>query len=221
MNLCSCSCRRAGRRSASIHSDSVFGSSTPCTGENRTAAARAGQVVARDDVARELVVGAILDHELHLVVRRQPVEVAPVVLAGFAAARALDVDDLHAPPPARASIGRWPPVSSMHRRAAGQQPLHQRIDVVLQQRLAAGDLDERAAVALDRRDHLVDRHLAPFVERVGRVAPRAAQVAGRQPHEHARAPGAGRLALNRMEDLVDGQHRHRTDRSIIARCADA
>ena len=40
MNLCSCSCRRAARRSASIHSDSVLGSSTPWTGDSRTAATR-------------------------------------------------------------------------------------------------------------------------------------------------------------------------------------
>src|SRR5262249_29480886 len=42
MYLWSCSWRRAGTRSASIHSDSVFGSRTPCTGERSTAAARAG-----------------------------------------------------------------------------------------------------------------------------------------------------------------------------------
>ena len=60
------------------------------------------EAVTPDDVARELVVGAILDDELHLVVRREPVEVVPVVLRGLPARRALDVDDLQHGRPARA-----------------------------------------------------------------------------------------------------------------------
>ena len=94
MNLCSCICTRTGSRSAIIHSDSVLGSSTPWTGENRIAARARRQLVARDDVARELVVGAIEHDELHLVVRRQPFEVGPVVLVRFAASGTLHVDDL-------------------------------------------------------------------------------------------------------------------------------
>ena len=54
-------------------------SMTPWTGENSTAAHAAAQPVLRDDVARVLVVGAILDDELDLVVRREPVQVGPVV----------------------------------------------------------------------------------------------------------------------------------------------
>src|SRR2546426_8108872 len=52
------------------------------------------EIVAGDDVARERVVGAVLDDELDLVVRSEPVEIAPVVLAGLAAGGALHVDDL-------------------------------------------------------------------------------------------------------------------------------
>ena len=37
----------------------IFRASTPCTGENRTAAQRPGERVLGDDVLRELVVGAI------------------------------------------------------------------------------------------------------------------------------------------------------------------
>ena len=85
MNLCSCSWTRTGSRSASTHSDSVFGSSAPWTGENRIAPARRGQAAAHD-VAGELVVRAVSDDELHLVVRREPLEVVPVVLGRFAAA---------------------------------------------------------------------------------------------------------------------------------------
>jgi hypothetical protein len=87
---------------------------------------------------------------------------------------------------------RWPPVSS--------------ITVLLQQRLAAGDLDERTCVSVDSREHIVDRHLPAFMECVRRVAPRTAQIAGRQPDEHAQTAGVGRFALNRMEDLVNRQH---------------
>ena len=45
MSLCSCNCTRTGSRSAITHSDSVFGSRTSWTGENRIAAARDGSCV--------------------------------------------------------------------------------------------------------------------------------------------------------------------------------
>ena len=40
MYLCTCSCTRTGRQSASTHSASVRASRTPCTGENSTAVTR-------------------------------------------------------------------------------------------------------------------------------------------------------------------------------------
>ena len=168
------------------------------------ARARAREVVARDDVARVLVVLAILDDELHLVVRAQPVEVAPVVPLGLAAARALHVengDDLggHALG-AAVSAGL-----EQHRAAALEQRLHQRVHVLLQQRLAAGDLDERTVVPLDLGEHCRQRTLVAFVERVRRVAPRAAQVARGEPDEDARPARVGRLALDRVENLVNRQ----------------
>src|SRR5205823_14962480 len=49
-----------------------------------------------------------------------------------------------------------------------------------------------------------------LVEGVRRIAPRAAQIAGGQTHEYARAAGARRFALDRIEDLVDRQHRFLT-----------
>ena len=90
-----------------------------------------------------------------------------------------------------------------HGAARVEQAIHQRIHVLLQQRLAAGDLDQRAAGVVHRGDDLVHRHLAPYVERVRRVAPRAAQIARGQAHEHAGASCQGRFTLNRMENLVD------------------
>ena len=93
-----------------------------------------------------------------------------------------------------------------HGGAGGEQAVHQGIDVGLQQGFAAGDLDEPAVVALDLGHHLVDAALAALVKRVGGVAPDAAQVAGGQAHEHARPARVIGLALDRVEDLVDGQH---------------
>ena len=81
MYLCAWSCsrtRQAGRRGSTSRASP--GASTPCTGENSTAPARSLEPVARDDVARVVEVGAIRDDELHLVVRRQLVEVRPVHL---------------------------------------------------------------------------------------------------------------------------------------------
>ena len=90
--------------------------------------------------------------------------------------------------------------------ALPQEPIHQRVDIVLQQRFAAGDLHERTAMTFDLGDHVVDRHAASFVEGVLGVAPRTPEIACGQPHEDAREPGARRFALDRIEDLVDGQH---------------
>ena len=93
-----------------------------------------------------------------------------------------------------------------HRASLVEQALHQRVDLLLQQRLAAGDLDDVTAIVAHAPDHLVHAHLLPLVERVGGVAPGTAEVAGGQADEHARPPGVGRLPLDRVKDLVDGQH---------------
>ena len=69
------------------------------------------------------------------------------------------------------------------------------------------------------RQHVVDRHLAAAGERVRRVAPAAAQIAGREPHERARAPDVRRFALHGQVDLVDRQHRDSV-RSCHARVVD-
>ena len=55
-------------------------------------------------------------------------------------------------------------------------------------------------------DDLLDGHLVPFVEGVGRVTPDASQVAAGEPNEDARLPRQGRLALDRVKDLVDSEH---------------
>src|SRR4029453_13299014 len=53
----------------------------------------------------------------------------------------------------------------------------------------------------------------PLVERVGGVAPRAAQRAAGEPDEHAGLARTRALALDGEEDLVDGQHGARITRS--------
>ena len=75
------------------------------------AATRSPSRCLRDDVARVFVVCAILDDELHLVVRPKPIEVAPVVAVRLAAARAFHVEDRHDRSGTFAVL-RWPPVSS-------------------------------------------------------------------------------------------------------------
>ena len=60
-----------------------------------TAAPTGRQVPTSNDIARELIIRTIFDDELHFVVRREAIEVGPVVLTDLAAAGALDVDDFH------------------------------------------------------------------------------------------------------------------------------
>ena len=118
------------------------------------------QIVPRDHLARELVVGPILDDELDLVVRRKRARLSQSFLPASPLPGHLTSTILQTAGGTRV-IGRWPPVSSITRPAARQQRLHQRIDIVLQQRFAAGDLDERTAVPVDLGDHLVHGILRP------------------------------------------------------------
>src|SRR5262245_56364541 len=162
-------------------------------------------LVARDDVASKLVVDAILHDELHLVLRTQPFEILPVVLPIFAAARALHVEDGH-------DAIRNALDAAMATRfeqdglAIVEKALHERIDILLQQRLAAGHLNQRTPVSIDFADDIVQRALAAFVEGIWRIAPAAPQIARGQADEHTRPSGVCGLALHRVEDLVDGEH---------------
>jgi hypothetical protein len=90
--------------------------------------------------------------------------------------------------------------------ARGDEPRHQGVDVLLEERLAAGDLDQAAPVPLHLLQDLVHAHLPPLVERVRRVAPPAPEVAGREPYEDAALPGVRGLTLNRVKNLVNGEH---------------
>ena len=66
---------------------------------------------------------------------------------------------------------------------------HEREDLGLQERLAAGDLDEAVAQGHGPVDDLVERQGLALLEGVRRVAVAAPQVAGGQPDEDAGESG--------------------------------
>jgi hypothetical protein len=106
-----------------------------------------------DRLAGELVIrwSAI---ELHLVVRRQRSRFVQSFLS-VAAARAFDVDDLDD----RTGDARDRPVPSGFEHdgaVAREQPIHQLVHVLLQQRFAAGDLHELASVPADGGHDILD-----------------------------------------------------------------
>ena len=137
--------------------------------------------------------------------RTEPFHVAPVVTIRLAAAGTLDVHD--ADDVGGHVLDTDVAAGLEHDGDAGvTEPRHQRVDVALQQRLAAGDLHQRAAVRGDGLEDIVHAHLAPFRKRVGRIAPGAPEVARGQTDENAGAAGMGRFPLDRVEDLVDRQH---------------
>src|SRR5262245_13500537 len=99
-------------------------------------------------VAREVVIGPVLDDELHLVVGRETIEVLPVVAMRFTAARTFDVDDLD-------YVARYPLDGSVtagleqHSAPRREQVIHQRVHIILEEWLTAGDLDQIALKVID------------------------------------------------------------------------
>src|SRR5688572_10674566 len=165
----------------------------------------ANELVPCDDLAGELVIGAVFDDELDLILRTQSLEVRPVVLRSLAAARALHIEDRH-------DLSRHTLSAAMtaglekHRLSGVEQTPHERIDVLQQQWLSTGHLNQGAAVSIDLSDDIVQGTLAALVESVWRIAPATAQIARGESHEHTRTSGVCGLALHRVEDLVDGEH---------------
>ena len=82
---------------------------------------------------------------------------------------------------------------------------HQRQHIFLQERLAAGDLDQRATVRRDRIDDFGQRLFLALVKGVFGIAIGAAQIAESQPHEDTRPTRPGALALDGAIDLVNRQ----------------
>src|SRR6478735_4581639 len=75
--------------------------------------------------------------------------------------------------------------------------------VRLRERFAPSDLYEPAAIGFNLRQNVVKRLLAAAIERIFRVAPRAAQRTPGQSHEHAGLPDKARFALDAMKDFSD------------------
>src|SRR5687768_15540263 len=102
----------------------------------------------RDGVACKLVIDAVGEHELDLIVWTQTFEVVPVHPMRFTASRTFDVenrDHVHWHSFSASVPSRFEQNSA----ATRNEPLHQRVDIILQERLATCDLHELAAVSVD------------------------------------------------------------------------
>ena len=92
-----------------------------------------------------------------------------------------------------------------NRLASVGEPGHERVNFRLQERLAAGDLDQ-IITQLERTSHDgVEIEELTLRERVRRVAVDTSQVARRQPYEHTGTPRECALALQAAIDLMDEQ----------------
>src|SRR5438445_10607454 len=94
--------------------------------------------------------------------------------------------------------------------------LHERQAVGLEQRFASGELNdwqtdaanyasERFSEAQDLLAHVVEGQLASFAEGIGRIAIRATEIAGRQPHEDARQACKSAFALQAQVDFINDE----------------
>ena len=83
------------------------------------------------------------------------------------------------------------------------QDRHQREDVLLQKRFAAGDLNEWTAKFFDLIGNFAQRHLLAFVKGVFGVAIIAAQIAEGEPDKDTPLTRPGALALDRLVNLVN------------------
>src|SRR5258708_4876081 len=153
-----------------------------------------------DDRARPFIVGAVRNDELDLAIRAEVLEVRPAVLFDLTRAGAFHVEDDLRPRIDRSDVDRAGCLDQ-HFETVVRQTTDQVERLALRQRLAAGDLDQVAAVALHVRDHVIDRHLLAAGEGVLRVAPAATKVATGQPDEDTGPPGMGRLPLDAEEDF--------------------
>ena len=85
------------------------------------------------------------------------------------------------------------------------QNRHQREHVLLQERFAAGDLNQRTLKARDPINDFFERSFLAFVKGVFRVAIVAAQIAEGEPDKNTTLARPGALALDRLVNLVDRQ----------------
>jgi hypothetical protein len=92
-----------------------------------------------------------------------------------------------------------------HGAARVAEARHQGVDPLLQKRFAARDLDQPAWVLHYFCEDFVDRAPFALVKGVFGVAVGAAQIAAGEPDEDTGLPGKGALALDAVENLIDGE----------------
>ena len=191
----------AGRRGSSRRAPAR--STRPCTGEKWIGQRRGERALGDHALSPSRSRRGRRATNLSSSVGAQVVEVLPAVVRRLARARALDVDD---PPHARVDRARC---RARRRSRAAPRSRRRRARVIsgrhagLEQRLAAGDLDQRAAERGDRARR--SRRASASRPRRRRTRCRTRRSAGgsRSGARGRRAGRRGRLALDRVEDLVD------------------
>ena len=165
--------------------------------------AAVGEAVGADEVAGELVVGAIGEDELDLIIRGEGVEVFEAEgVGGGAGAGAFDVDDL-VDGAGDVCEGLFAAGLDHEGVVVGEEAVHEGQKFAgLEHGLAAGELDEAAGgEGFDLGEHLVGGEGLAAGEGVLGVAPGAAQVAAGEADEDAGDPGEGAFALDGFVEL--------------------
>ena len=164
-----------------------------------------GQAMFPDHCPGPFVVGPGTQHELDFIVGRQQVEIGHIHFFGHAAVRAFEVEDLHHrtrhPFDAETAVG-----FEQHGAARGEQSLHERVDLFLEQGLTAGDLDEGVGVSRRLGQQGAERgDCGRFLVGVFGVAVGATEVAAGEAEEKAGVARKGRLPLDAVENLGELQ----------------
>src|SRR5260370_34161820 len=161
------------------------------------------EVVPLGKVAGEFVVSPVAKYKLDLITRAERFQVLHLERIGLPRVGTFHVDNLdysgwHSVERALAAGLKQDLVAAL------QKLPHQGHDLtLLQHRLSAGDLDQAPiwAQPLDFGERFFRRHLSPAIERVFAVAPGTAQVAAREPDEHAWQARVRGLTLQRLVNL--------------------
>ena len=138
------------------------------------------------------------------IARLEPIEIRPVVGGGLAGAGRFHVEDDAHPGIDGACIDCAAGLEK-YGTARVDQCGHERVNLGLEQRFSAGDLDQAIALLQNPLHYLAHRQHRPFGEGVGGIAVPTAQVAAGQAHEHAGQPGVRALPLQAPVDLMDDE----------------
>src|SRR4030095_2033606 len=132
------------------------------------------------------------------------VDVRPEILCDFAAAWRFQIHD---PTDARIDLRDIVCAACFEQNSITgiAQHRHQRQDVLLEQWLPTGDLDQRTAKRCDRIYNLVQSLFLSLVKGVLSIAIIAAQIAEGQAHEHTRLSYPSAFTLNGVINFVDCQ----------------